>query len=139
MSEEFYAIIKLVSGEEIMSLISVDEEYEEPIIILQKPIIMKIHQHGNGNFIKVKPWMEVGEEDMYMIGLDKVITMTETTNERIIEVYHKFTSGEEEPEAERLFRETGQVIPDSKMGYISSVQQARQILEDIFNIKPTES
>ncbi len=139
MSEEFYAIIKLVSGEEIMSLVSVDEDYEDPIIILQKPIIMKIHQHGNGNFIKVKPWMEVGDEDMYMIGLDKVITMTETTNKRIIEVYHKFTSGEEEPEAERLFRETGQVIPDSKMGYISSVQQARQILEDIFNIKPTES
>ena len=40
MSEEFYAIIKLVSGEEIMSLVSVDEDYEDPIIILQKPIIM---------------------------------------------------------------------------------------------------
>ena len=35
MGEEFYAIIKLVSGEEIMSLISVDEEYEDPIVILQ--------------------------------------------------------------------------------------------------------
>ena len=42
----------------------------------------------------------------------------------------------EEPEAERLFRETGQVRPDSKMGYVSSVQEARIKLEDIFkNIK----
>ena len=62
--------------------------------------------------------------------------MTETNNPRLIEVYNKFTSGEEEPEAERLFRETGQVRPDSKMGYVSSVQEARIKLEDIFkNIK----
>ena len=136
MGEEFYAIIKLVSGEEIMALISVGEEYEDPIVILQKPIIMKVHHHGHGNFIKVKAWMELSDEDLYMINLNQIITMTETNNPRLIEVYNKFTSGEEEPEAERLFRETGQVRPDSKMGYVSSVQEARIKLEDIFkNIK----
>ena len=33
MGEEFYAIIKLVSGEEVFSLIMVDDEQENPIII----------------------------------------------------------------------------------------------------------
>ena len=39
---EFYAVIKLVSGEEIFSLIDVDLEPEDPIIILQNPVKMKV-------------------------------------------------------------------------------------------------
>ena len=35
MGEEFYAAIKLVTGEEIFSLVSVDENGGDPIIILQ--------------------------------------------------------------------------------------------------------
>ena len=42
MGEEFYAIIKLVSGEEIFSLIMVDDEQENPIIIMQNPVLIKM-------------------------------------------------------------------------------------------------
>ena len=57
MEDEFYAIIKLVSGEEIMALVSVDNEDDDPILIVQKPVIMHVHNHGPHSFIKVKPWM----------------------------------------------------------------------------------
>jgi len=139
MDDEFYAIIKLISGEEIMALVAVDNEDNDPILIIQKPVTMHIHNHGPHSFIKVRPWMEMGEEDLFMIKPDKILTMTETHNKKIIDVYDKFTSGEEEPDAEKLFRETGQVIPDSKMGYVSSVQEARKRLEEIFNNKTKES
>ena len=139
MDDEFYAIIKLISGEEIMALVAVDNEDDDPILIVQKPVVMHMHNHGPHSFIKVKHWMELGEEDLFMIKPDKIVTMTETHNKKIIDVYDRFTSGQEEPEAERLFRETGQVIPDSKMGYISSVQEARKRLEEIFNNKTKES
>ena len=43
MGEEFYCILKLVSGEEIISLITIDETGDEAIIIAQSPLIMKIH------------------------------------------------------------------------------------------------
>ena len=136
MGEEYYAVIKLVSGEEIFSLVIVEEDQDDPVLLLHHPIKMHIIQTPKGGFIKVNPWMELSDEDLYMINLNQIITMTETNNPRLIEVYNKFTSGEEEPEAERLFRETGQVRPDSKMGYVSSVQEARIKLEDIFkNIK----
>ena len=42
MEEEFYAIIKLVSGEEVMALVSVDDNDNDPIVILQKPLILKM-------------------------------------------------------------------------------------------------
>jgi len=54
MGDEFYAIIKLTSGEEILSLISIDENEGDPIIMLQNPITMKIINSHRGIHIKVK-------------------------------------------------------------------------------------
>ena len=41
MGEEFYSIIKLISGEEIFSLVSVDENDGDPILLLQSPVVIK--------------------------------------------------------------------------------------------------
>ena len=51
MGEEFYAVIKLVSGEEILSLVMVDDSGDEPIMVLQNPVIIKtFHNHGRGSY-----------------------------------------------------------------------------------------
>ena len=135
MGEEFYSIIKLVSGEEIMSLLSVDDEGDETLLILQNPIIMKFQHHGPHSFIKVKPWMELTDEDIHIINLNKVITMTETTDKRLIEVYNNFISDIREDE--KIYKSAdGQVNLDSSMGYVNSVPDARKKLEQLFNIKP---
>ena len=78
MGDEFYSILKLVSGEEIFALVCVDESEDEPILILHNPIKMKpLHPQSNQlNYIKVTPWMELSEEDMFVLRMDKVITMT---------------------------------------------------------------
>ena len=87
MGEEFYAILKLVSGEEIFSLIIVDNtEEDDTVIVLQNPVIMWTITNPNGTFIKVKPWMELPDEDIFMIRLDKVITMTETSDQKLIKL-----------------------------------------------------
>ena len=130
MSEEFYAIIKLVSGEEIMSLVSVDEDYEDPIIILQNPIIMKMFTNSTGSHIKVKPWIELSQEDFFMIRSDKIITMTETRDDRLIQIYNDFIQEEEIIE---IHSSTGYTKPSTSMGYISSVKDARKKLESLFN------
>ena len=40
MEEEFHAIIKLVSGEEIFSLVMVENpDDEDPLLVLQNPLI----------------------------------------------------------------------------------------------------
>ena len=134
MQEEFYAIIKLVSGEEIMSVVMPDENNEETILILQNPVIMKMYQNGIGHYIKVKPWMELNDEDMHIIKLDKIITMTETTNEKLIGVYNNYIS--DEKETIKIASSDGRVQPDANMGYITSVEQARKNLENLFKIKP---
>jgi len=142
MEDEFYAIIKLISGEEIMALVSVDNDHDDPILILQNPIIMKMNNHGYHSFIKVTPWVELTDEDIFIIKLDKVMTMTETNNDRIIEIYNNFNNGDAVEEQNiGTFQTSGPVRPDSKMGYITSVKDARKKLEELLKLKiePKES
>ena len=44
MGEEFHAVLKLITGEEIFSLVSVDENDGDSIIMLSNPVIMKCFQ-----------------------------------------------------------------------------------------------
>ena len=138
MGEEFYSIITLVSGEEIFSLISVDDSGDDAIIILQNPIIMKMFTNNSGSHIKVKPWIELSEEDFFMIKSDKIITMTESRDERLIQIYNDFIVDEEIIE---IHSSTGYTKPSSRMGYLSSVKDARNNLEELFkkNINNKES
>ena len=84
MGEEFYSSIKLVSGEEIFALISVDENDGDPIIVLQNPVVIKIITRHSGQLVKIKPWIELPNDDFFAIKLDKIITMTEVNDELTI-------------------------------------------------------
>ena len=127
MEEEFYSIIKLVSGEEIFALVSVDENDENPILVLQNPVVISTVNTPGGSMIKVKPWLNLTEESMFMIRLDKVITMIEAKDQKLIDVYNNYN---DESDAEEPL--DGCVMPTSKMGYLSSVKDARRDLEDLF-------
>tara|TARA_B100000927_G_scaffold265435_1_gene238164 strand:+ start:417 stop:824 length:408 start_codon:yes stop_codon:yes gene_type:complete len=135
MEEEFYSIIKLVSGEEIFALVSVDENDENPILVLQNPVVISTINTPGGSMVKVKPWMNMTEETMFMIRLDKVITMIEAKDQKLIDMYENYIN-ESDEEVESI---DGCVTPTSKMGYISTVKDARKDLEDLFkkDIKDT--
>ena len=128
MEEEFYSIIKLVSGEEIFALVSVDENDDNPVLLLQNPVIMSTIHTPGGSMVKVKPWMDMTDETMFIIRLDKVITMIESKDQKLIDVYNNYN---DESDAEEPL--DGCVMPTSKMGYLSSVKDARKDLEDLFN------
>ena len=130
MGDEFYAILKLVSGEEIFSLIVVDNDHDDDtVIVLQNPVLIWTVPTPNGTFIKVKPWMELPNEDIFMIRLDKVITMTESHDEKLINLYNHYVNGEDS-----VYDVNGLIKPNHEMGYISSVSDARKKLEKVFKL-----
>ena len=59
MGEEFHAVLKLITGEEIFALVSVDENDGDSIIMLSNPVIMKMMHSPAGHYVKVKPWLEL--------------------------------------------------------------------------------
>ena len=136
MGDEFYAIIKLVSGEEILSLVMVDDNDGDTVLVLQNPITINFVNSPNGTFIKVKSWMELTEDNFFIIKPNSIITMTETKEEKLIDIYQNYLEEEDDDESESLLQRRtlggSKVKPDSKMGYITSVNKARERLEKIF-------
>ena len=130
MEEEFYAIIKLISGEEIFSLVSVDENDGNPVLILQSPVTMKSFNHHGTSLMKIKPWIEISTEDIFVIQYDKILTITETSDEKIIEIYNRYLN-DEDSDTEPL-GSSSRVNISRKMGYLSSVEKARKELEKLY-------
>jgi hypothetical protein len=129
MTEEFYCSLKLVSGEEIFSLISIDDNDGDSIIILQNPVTMKIMNTDIATAIKISPWMKIPKDDFYIIKFDKVITMTEVKDIAVINIYRKYLNDSFNIETQDI---DGKVTISNSMGYISSVEDARKKLEMVF-------
>jgi hypothetical protein len=129
MGEDFYCILKLVSGEEILSLISIDDNDGDPIVVLQNPVVMELIDGKGKCYVKVKPWMELPSDDFFMIKLDKIITMTETTDRKLIDIYTKYLNDDDSID---LYKPAGEVKVSTEMGYISSVEDARKKLEELY-------
>ena len=138
MGDEFYSILKLVSGEEIFALVCVDESEDEPILILHNPIKMKpLHPQSNQlSYIKVTPWMDMTDEDMFVLRMDKVITMTECHDKKLITIYKQYLEEKDEDDLQviKSRNKKGRISwpGDPKLGYVSSVQKKREALERIF-------
>ena len=71
--------------------------------------------------------MEVSDDDFYMIKLDKVVTMTEVKNKNTIEFYEKYLRDDDTD-----IEIDGKVKISDKMGFISTVDDARKSLEELF-------
>jgi hypothetical protein len=102
---------------------------------------MKVYNTHHGMHIKVKSWIEMSSDDIFIVKLDKIITMTETKDERLIDIYNSYLEDEEEDSIDTYqSSKSNQIKPSKKMGYISSVEDARKSLENSFNIEyPKES
>ena len=127
MGDEFHAVLKLITGEEIFSLVSVDENDGDPIIMLSNPVIMKMLYSPAGQYVKVKPWLELPTEDLFLLKYDKIITMSEISDKQMIHFYNKYLN-EDDVDIEL----DGKVTLNTKMGFITTVEDARQSLENIF-------
>ncbi len=141
MGDEFYAIIKLISGEEVLSLVSIDENDGDPLIVMQNPITMKILHSSHGIHIKVRSWMEMASDDFFIIKPDRLITITETKDQRLIEIYNNYIEDDDSintfhnPMETSNQKKSGEVKPSQKMGYIMTVEDARKQLEDLYKLK----
>ena len=127
MGEEFYAVLKLITGEEIFSLVSVDENDGDSIIMLSNPVIMKMIQGPVGSYVKIKPWLELPDQDLFLIKYDKIITMSEVNDKQMIKFNTQYLN-EDDIDIEI----DGKVTLSNKMGLLTTVDNARLKLEEIF-------
>ena len=91
IEDDFYATIKLSSGEEIYAKVAASEEEGRTMLIVHSPItIVEIKAKGNLVGYKVEPWLKTTREDMFIINLDKVLTLSESYDPEMIHMYQNF-------------------------------------------------
>lgn len=124
IEDDFLAVLKLKTGEEIISNVSACEDDDSFILILDNPIIMKEHETPIGTVVRVEPWIKFCGETMFFIDMDDVITISEVTDEKIISVHDQYVK-------ESLLG-SNKVKPTKSMGYISKLEDFRKDLEKLY-------
>ena len=127
--EEFHAVIKLISGEEIFSKVSVFEEEDKTILMLDTPVSIEtvhIRQMGMSG-IKIDPWIKMTDDTLIVLNMDKVITMSEVNDPSILKMYNKFIKNQN--------KKSNMSGITSTMGYLSSIADARVSLEKLYRTK----
>ena len=124
--QDFLAVIKLVSGEEIISNVTSCEEEDRTLLLLDTPVMfesMIVRNNGIGA-IKVVPWIHAASDTILILDMDKVITMSEIFDKEIIRIYNRYLTDKD--------RESNESIVTKDMGYLSTVTDARIFLEKLY-------
>ncbi len=127
MEDDFYASLKLISGEEVFAKVAACDEDNRTLLLLHNPVLVQqIRIPGAGVIAgyKVEPWMKTNDEDMFVLDMKNVMTMVQCNDMEMITIHQKYV--EESSEGGTRSR------IDRKMGYISSVSDAKKMLEHLY-------
>jgi len=126
MEDDFYASIKLKTGEEIFAKVLPFDEDNKISLIITNPIIIENYKsRGKMQGYRIEPWMKTTSEDMFIIKMEDVVTMTENNDAQMIFLYKSYikrinNSINDRPSISR------------KMGYLANVDDAKKLLEKIY-------
>ena len=74
---------------------------------------------------KIEPWLKTTTEDMFILNMDDILTMSESSDIEMIMMYQSYLR-----QAEKLRNKQTKITRE--MGYISNVNDAKEILEKLF-------
>jgi hypothetical protein len=127
MEDDFYATVKFKSGEEVFARVNYNEDNDRCFLLLSDPItIEKIRNRGGIAGYRVEPWLKTSKEELFIINMDDVLTLSESKDMETITMHQTFSKQHEEyyNQERKLNR---------KMGYISTISEAKKSLENLFN------
>ena len=127
--QEFLATLKLVSGEEVISMVLYLEDEDK--VLLSNPFSVEQSRQRQGQLeitgFSFKEWVMASFDDMYIIGRDHIITITEVEGP-IKEFYEKNL---EKIQSHKQLLHKPNKLP-RKSGYLGSINDTKNTLEDIY-------
>ena len=127
MEDDFYASLKLISGEEVFAKVAACDEDNRTLLLLHNPVLVQHVKLPGGNIVagyKVEPWMKTNDEDMFVMDMKNIMTMVECTDIEMIAIHQRYV--------EESSQEGNRSSIDRRMGYISSVKDAKKMLEQLY-------
>ena len=131
IEDDFYATLKLKSGEEIFCKVASTEEENETLLVVSNPVIVQ-EVKGRIGIVgyKVEPWLKTTTEDMFLLNIKDILTMSESHDIEMITMHQNFVKNTHLPgDGSSKYK------LDRKMGYIANIKDAKSILEKIYKTK----
>ena len=126
IEDDFYATLKLKTGEELFAKVAASEEQNKTILIITNPVVISEVSFKNGiGGYKLESWLKTTKEDMFILNMSDVITISESKDIEMISMYQSYV---------RKISNTKQNknTPSRKMGYLSNVNDAKELLEKLY-------
>jgi len=126
IEDDFYATIKLKTGEEIFAKVAASEEEDRTMLIVSNPIIVNEITGRKGVVgYSLEPWLKTTTDDMFILNLEDVLTISESSDIEMIMMYQSFVR-------EPLNKGTNKKNITKTMGYVSNINDAKEILEKLY-------
>ena len=130
MEDDFYATLKLKSGEEVFALVVASEEENRTMLVVHHPVIITaIKAKESIVGYRLEPWLKTTREDMFVINMDNIITLSESMDPEMIMMHQNFSRETDNFSKSKMNR---------KMGYLTNVNEAKKVLEKIYNKEDTK-
>jgi len=124
IEDDFFATIKFKSGEEIFAKVAPTDEEDRIMLIITNPITVSLIKTRQGTVgYKIEPWLKTTREDMFIVDFDNVLTISESNDIDMIQMYQTFIRQSKLGDTEKLSR---------KMGYLANVNDAKELLEKLY-------
>ena len=124
MEDDFYATLKLKSGEEVFALVIASEEENRTMLVVHNPVIITaIKAKESIVGYRLEPWLKTTREDMFVINMDNIITLSESMDPEMIMMHQNFAKESGNFSKSKMNR---------KMGYLTNVNEAKKVLEKIY-------
>ena len=131
IEDDFYATLKLKSGEEIFCKVASTEEENETLLIVSHPVVIT-EVKGRVGLVgyKLEPWLKTSTEDMFLISMNDILTMSESSDVEMMTMHQQFMRKNNMPgDGSSKYK------LDRKLGYISNISDAKDILEKLYKTK----
>ena len=131
MEEDFYATVKLISGEEIFAKVSVSTENNSSVLLVNNPVVVSPINSKRLSGYKVEPWIKTSNEDLFVVNMNNILTITENNDEEIVKVHQMFLHQMNMSKNYSSINKNSKV--SREMGYLSNINDAKNLLEKIYN------
>ena len=133
IEDDFYGTIKFKNGEEVFAKLAASDEGDRTMLIVHTPVMVsEVKAKGGIIGYKVEPWLKTSREDMFIISLDNVLTLSESSDLEMIGMYQNFLE-----DYNKTIENNTKL--NRKMGYLATVNAARGHLEKIFKESPNNT
>ena len=132
IEDEFYGTIKFKNGEEIFAKVAASDEGDRTMLIVHTPVMVsEVKAKGVIVGYKVEPWLKTSREDMFIINMDNVLTLSESSDMDMILMYQDYVRS-----SDKTITHHSQL--NRRMGYLGTVKDTKKQLEKIFKESPKE-